>query len=72
VAIRYGAALADPQIAAMVARGKTQAAHSAASNGGVPPASQAEAPPADHDEAAPADPADAQPASQEGAESQSA
>jgi len=27
VAIRYGAALADPQVAAMVARGKTAAAH---------------------------------------------
>jgi sirohydrochlorin ferrochelatase len=48
VAIRYGAALADPQIAAMVARGKTQAAHAAASNGGAPPAGRAEAPLADH------------------------
>jgi CbiX len=42
VAIRYGAALADPQIAAMVARGKTQAAHSATSNGDAPSASPAE------------------------------
>jgi len=46
VAIRYGAALADPQVAAMVARGKTVAAHSAqsASNGDAPSASNAEAP----------------------------
>jgi hypothetical protein len=72
VAIRYGAALADPQIAAMVARGKTQAAHSAASNGGAPPAGQTEAPADDHAEAASADPAEAQPAAEEGAESQSA
>jgi hypothetical protein len=81
VAIRYGAALADPQIAAMVARGKTQAAHSA-SNGGAPPASQADTLPADHVEAAPAeaahaeaaqaDPAGAAPAPEEDAESQSA
>jgi sirohydrochlorin ferrochelatase len=79
VAIRYGAALADPQIAAMVARGKTRAAHSA-SNSGAPSASQAQVPSAghtgtpraDHDEAAPADPAGAQPAPEEGAESQSA
>src|SRR5215471_7759115 len=34
VAIRYGAALADPQIAAMVARGKTASAHSVTGNGG--------------------------------------
>jgi hypothetical protein len=45
VAIRYGAALADPQIAAMVARGKTTSAHPAASNGGAAFASHAEAPP---------------------------
>ncbi len=48
VAIRYGAALADPQVAAMVARGKTQAAHSAASNGGAPTASHPEPPSANH------------------------
>ena len=87
VAIRYGAALADPQIAAMVARGKTQAAYSA-SNGSAPsasqadtppagqamaaPADQAEAAPADQAEAAPADPDGAQPASEEDAESQPA
>src|SRR5947208_4960121 len=54
VAIRYGAALADPQVAAMVARGKAQAAHSAVSNGGAPPTSQAEAPATGPAEAAPA------------------
>jgi sirohydrochlorin ferrochelatase len=57
VAIRYGAALADPQIAAMVARGKTAFAHSATSNGGAPPASRVDAPPAGHTEVPPADPA---------------
>ncbi len=53
VAIRYGAALADPQVAAMVARGKTVAAHSAqpASNGDAPSASDAEPPSANHAEA---------------------
>src|SRR6516162_9120399 len=45
VAIRYGAALADPQIAAMVARGKTASAHLATSNGDAPSASHAETPP---------------------------
>jgi CbiX protein len=54
VAIRYGAALADPQIAAMVARGKTQAAHSAG-NGGAPSASRVGTPPAGHAKAASAD-----------------
>jgi hypothetical protein len=44
VAIRYGAALADPQVAAMVARGKTQAAHAAASNGDALSANHAEPP----------------------------
>jgi hypothetical protein len=51
VAIRYGAALADPQIAAMVARAKTASAHSVASNGSTPLASQVDTPPADHAEA---------------------
>jgi CbiX len=48
VAIRYGAALADPQVAAMVARAKTAAAHAAqpASNGDAPSVSHAETPPA--------------------------
>src|SRR5499427_8095985 len=63
VAIRYGAALADPQIAAMVARGKTAFAHAAASNGGthptsqtqVPPASRADTPSANHAETPSAD-----------------
>ncbi len=82
VAIRYGAALADPQIAAMVARGKTVASHSAqpASNGnGDGPASHAEPahtdhaePPAGNAEAPPADEAQAQPEPEEGAESQPA
>jgi len=61
VAIRYGAALADPNVAAMVARGKTAAAHAAASNGDAPSASQAEAPPAE-----------AQPAAEDGAETDGA
>jgi hypothetical protein len=64
VAIRYGAALADPNVAAMVARGKTAAAHAAASNGDAPSASQAEAPSAD--------PAAAQPAAEDGAETDGA
>jgi hypothetical protein len=64
VAIRYGAALADPNVAAMVARGKTAAAHAAASNGDAPSASQAEAPSAD--------PAEAQPAAEDGAETDGA
>jgi len=82
VAIRYGAALADPQVAAMVARGKTAAAHSAASNGDAssashaetPPAidDSAEAPPTDPAEAPPADETQAQPASGEGTEAESA
>jgi CbiX len=58
VAIRYGAALADPQVAAMVARGKTASAHAAASNGGAPPASPAETPSASPAHSAPASPAD--------------
>jgi len=71
VAIRYGAALADPQIAAMVARGKTASAHAAASNGGtppptsqaqVPPAGQAGTPPASHADTPPADHLEAAPA----------
>jgi len=62
VAIRYGAALADPQVAAMVARGKTAAAHAAqsahpASNGDGPTAGHAEAPSAGHADAPPASPA---------------
>jgi CbiX protein len=76
VAIRYGAALADPQIAAMVARGKTAAAHSAASNGGGPSASHAGAPPAGHTEAPanhaeppPADDTEAPAAAEDGTES---
>ena len=44
MAIRYGAALADPQVAAMVARGKTASAHVAASNGGTPSTSHADTP----------------------------
>ena len=82
VAIRYGAALADPQVAAMVARGKTAAAHSAASNGDASSASHAETPPAIDDgaeapptdpaEAPPADETQAQPASGEGTEAESA
>ena len=63
VAIRYGAALADPQVAAMVARAKAQAAHSAVGNGGVPPASPAAVPPANHATAPPASPAAPPPAS---------
>src|SRR5215467_4298151 len=62
VAIRYGAALADPQIAAMVARGKTASAHAAASNGGTPPTSQAHVPPASHAGTPPASHADIPPA----------
>lgn len=66
VAIRYGAALADPQVAAMVARAKTASAH-AASNGGAPSASHTGTPPAipatDHTEAPPAIPAAPPPAS---------
>jgi hypothetical protein len=55
VAIRYGAALADPQVAAMVARGKTQAAHAAASNGDALSANHAEPPSAaNHAEPPPA------------------
>ena len=53
VAIRYGAALADPQVAAMVARGKTVAAQAAqsaqlASNGGGPSTGHADTPDAGH------------------------
>jgi hypothetical protein len=64
VAIRYGAALADPQVAAMVARGKTASAYAATSNG--------DAPPADHGDAPPADPAEARPAAEDAAEAESA
>ena len=79
VAIRYGAALADPQVAAMVARAKTHAAHSTVGNGGAPSASHTETPPtipakppsashsqppaASHTEAPPASDAEAPPAS---------
>jgi hypothetical protein len=49
VAIRYGAALADPQIAAMVARGKSGSAQSA-TNGGAPAAGHAEVLAAGHAE----------------------
>ena len=68
VAIRYGAALADPQVAAMVARGKTAAAHAAqsahpASNGDGPSAGHAEAPSTGHPDAPPASPARAADAS---------
>ncbi len=59
VAIRYGAALADPQIAAMVARGKSGSAQSA-TNGGAPAAGNAEA--ATADEGAESLPASAPPA----------
>jgi hypothetical protein len=72
VAIRYGAALADPQVAAMVARGKTASAHAAASNGDAPPASQADAPPASQADAPPASQADVPPVPEDGAESQPA
>jgi len=65
VAIRYGAALADPQIAAMVARGKTASAHAAASNGGTPPpTSQAQVPPASQAGTPPATQAGTPPATQ--------
>jgi hypothetical protein len=63
VAIRYGAALADPQVAAMVARGKSQSAQSAA-NGDAPSAGRAEAPSASQAEAPSASRADAPSASQ--------
>jgi hypothetical protein len=72
VAIRYGAALADPQVAAMVARGKTAAAYSAqsahpASNGDGPSAGHAEAPSASQAEAPDASQADVPDASHPGA-----
>jgi hypothetical protein len=72
VAIRYGAALADPQVAAMVARGKTASAQLATSNGDAPPASHADAPPASHAEAPSASHAESPKAAEDGAESQPA
>ena len=71
VAIRYGAALADPQVAAMVARGKTAAAHAAASNGDAPSSSHTEAPSASPAGAPSASPAGAPSASPAGAPSAS-
>jgi sirohydrochlorin ferrochelatase len=62
VAIRYGAALADPQVAAMVARSKSQSAQSAA-NGNAPSAGHAEAPSAGRAEAPSAGQAETPPAS---------
>jgi sirohydrochlorin ferrochelatase len=80
VAIRYGAALADPQVAAMVARSKTASAQPATSNGDAPSASHAEAPSASHAESPSASHAEAPSAShaeapkaaEDGAESQPA
>jgi hypothetical protein len=58
VAIRYGAALADPNVATMVARGKTEPAPASAKNGAAPAAHAAAglapAPPSTNGEASPA------------------
>ena len=51
VAIRYGAALADPQVAAMVARGKTASPRSLPPTATRRPRADAEAPSASHAEA---------------------